>query len=147
MGGASKFNWCFIGAGKLANIVAKAILPAGRHGIAAVYTRSLQKCRDFADRYGGVACGSAEDAICAPDVDGVYIATPHNSHYQYARLALSLGKPVLCEKPITVTAREAEELFSLAQVLFFSCRQPGQAGAEGRERRGIQSGWRLSQRV
>lgn len=111
----SKFNWCFIGAGTLANIVAKEILPDQRHRIAAVYTRNNQKCREFAEKYGGTAYDNAEAAICAPDVDAVYIVTPHTSHYEYAKLALSLGKPVLCEKPITVTAPEAVELFALAQ--------------------------------
>ena len=108
------FNWCFIGAGTLANTVAKAILPSGRHRIAAVYTRRAQKCREFAGKYGAAAYDSAGAAIGAPDVDGVYIVTPHTSHYEYAKLALSTGRPVLCEKPITVTAREAAELFALA---------------------------------
>lgn len=109
------FNWCFIGAGTLANIVAKEILPSGRHRIAAVYTRNAQKCKDFAGKYGGTAYDSAEAAVSAPNVDGVYVVTPHTSHYQYTKLALSLGKPVLCEKPITVTAPEAAELFALAK--------------------------------
>lgn len=109
------FNWCFIGAGTLANIVAKELLPCGRHRIAAVYTRNAQKCRNFAQKYGGTAYDSAEAAISAPNVDCVYIVTPHTSHYQYTKLALSLGKPVLCEKPITVTAPEAAELFALAK--------------------------------
>lgn len=108
------FHWCFIGAGTLANTVAKEILPSGRHRIAAVYTRRPQKCREFAGKYGAAAYDSAEGAISAPDVDGVYIVTPHTSHYEYAKLALSLGKPVLCEKPITVTAPAAAELFALA---------------------------------
>ena len=115
MGVQSKFNWCFIGAGTLANTAAKEILPSGRHRIAAVYTRNGQKCRDFAGKYGGTPYDSAEAAICAPDVDGVYIVTPHTSHYQYAKLALSMGRPVLCEKPITVSAPEAAELFALAK--------------------------------
>ena len=108
------FNWCFIGAGTLANIVAKEILPSGRHRIAAVYTHHPQRCREFAGKYGAAAYDSAEAAISAPDVDGVYIVTPHTSHYEYTKLALSMGKPVLCEKPITVTAPEAAELFALA---------------------------------
>lgn len=111
----STFNWCFIGAGRLANTVAQELLPSGRHRIAAVYTRNSQKCRDFADSCGSTAYDSAEAAICAPEVDCVYIVTPHTSHYAYAKLALSLGKPVLCEKPITITAPEAAELFALAK--------------------------------
>ena len=114
MAGKAAFNWCFIGAGTLANTVAKTILPSGRHRIAAVYTRRAQKCREFAERYGAAAYDSAAAAVSAPDVDGVYIVTPHTSHYEYARLALSMGRPVLCEKPITVTAPEAAELFALA---------------------------------
>ncbi len=110
----SAFNWCFIGTGRLAAKVANEILPDRRHRIAAVYTRNHEKCRAFADKYGGTAYDNAEAAVSAPDVDGVYIVTPHTSHYEYAKLALSLGKPVLCEKPITVTAPEAAELFALA---------------------------------
>lgn len=115
MGGKSCFNWCFIGAGTLANKVARQILPSGRHKITAVYTRNPRKCRAFAEQYGGAAYDSAQAAAAAPEVDGVYIVTPHTSHYEYAKLSLSLGKPVLCEKPVTVTAPEAAELFALAE--------------------------------
>jgi len=108
------FHWCFIGTGTLANCVAKSILPSGGHTIAAAYTRRFEKCLAFSNKYGATPYRSARDAICAPGVDAVYIVTPHNSHYEYAKLALSLGKPVLCEKPFTVTAKQAEELIALA---------------------------------
>ena len=109
------FRWCFIGTGKLAGIVAKDILPSGRHQIVSVYSRRLEKAQDFARAWGGRAFADAAEAISAPDVDGVYLVTPHNSHFSYASLALSLGKPVLCEKPLTVTAAEARELDRLAR--------------------------------
>lgn len=115
MNSKSVFNWCFVGTGVLANKVSKVILLSGRHKITAVYTRDLQKGLSFTDKYGGTAYDSAEAAMSAPDVDGVYVVTPHTSHYEYTKLALSLGKPVLCEKPITVTASEAAELFALAE--------------------------------
>lgn len=115
MDNRSVFNWCLIGTGTLAKKAAKVVLPSGRHRFAAVYTRDHQKGLAFAAKYGGTAYDHPEAAVTAPDVDGVYIVTPHTSHYEYARLALSLGKPVLCEKPITVTAREAAELFALAE--------------------------------
>lgn len=111
----SRFNWCFIGAGRLADKVAKQILPSGRHRISAVYTRNHEKCQEFANQYGSTAYDSAEAAICAPDISGVYVVTPHTSHYEYAKLALSLGKSVLCEKPFTISAPEAEELFAMAR--------------------------------
>ncbi|MCH4191454.1 MAG: Gfo/Idh/MocA family oxidoreductase [Butyrivibrio sp.] len=49
------------------------------------------------------------------NVDAVYIASPHETHYEYARTALEHGKHVLCEKPMTFTRREAVELYELAQ--------------------------------
>ena len=115
MDSKSVFNWCLIGTGTLAKKAARVVLPSGRHRFSAVYTRDFQKGQAFTARYGGRAYDRPEDAITAPEVDGVYIVTPHTSHYEYAKLALSLGKPVLCEKPITVTAREAAELFALAE--------------------------------
>jgi hypothetical protein len=47
--------------------------------------------------------------------DGVYIVTPHNVHFKYAKLALELGKPVFCEKAFTVTAEETDALIALAR--------------------------------
>ena len=49
------------------------------------------------------------ECIKNPDVDGIYIATPHNSHYEYSILALENNKPVLCEKPIAINFNEAEK--------------------------------------
>lgn len=118
------FHWAFIGSGKLAHIVAKELLPSGRHKIAAAYTRRWEKCQAFAEETGAFPARTPEEAITRPEVDGVYIVTPHNSHYEYAKLALSLGKPVLCEKPVTTDARQAEELIALA-------RQKGVYFAEG----------------
>lgn len=109
------FRWCFIGAGGLAHQVAGRITASGLHRIASVYTRRMGSGIDFAIQYGGQAYRTAEEAILAPGVDAVYVCTPHNSHYSYVKLALELGKPVLCEKPITVTAKQAEELADLAR--------------------------------
>ena len=49
------------------------------------------------------------------ELDAVYIASPHETHYEYAKQAILMGKHVLCEKPITFTKLEAEELFALAK--------------------------------
>lgn len=48
------------------------------------------------------------------EVDAVYIASPHETHYEYAKTAILAGKHVLCEKPLTFTKTEAEELYALA---------------------------------
>ena len=110
-----KFRWAFIGAGTLAKKVAEEITASGRHEIASVYTRSYEKCVPFAQKYQAHPAKTAEEAISLSGVDGVYIVTPHNSHYEYAKLALTLGRPVLCEKPLTTDAVQAEELVALAQ--------------------------------
>ena len=62
-----------------------------------------------------MAYESAADAITAVGVDGVYVVTPHNAHHRFTKLALELGKPVLCEKAFTVTSEETEELIALAK--------------------------------
>ena len=111
---AEPFKWCFIGAGKLAHTIATEILPSGRHEIVAVYTRDYAKALAFTKKYGGTPYAEPAAAITAEDVQGVYVVTPHNSHYQYAKLALQLGKPVLCEKAFTTDGTQAKELFSLA---------------------------------
>ena len=109
------FNWCFIGAGKLAGIVAEQILGTGRHKIVSVYTRDFEKCKVFCDKYGARAYDNALDAIKDPSVDGVYIVTTHNAHYRFAKMALEAVKPVLCEKAFTVTAEETSKLITLAR--------------------------------
>ncbi len=106
----SPFNWAFIGAGTLANKVAAEITVSGRHRISAVYTRTPDKREAFARQYGAFAARTAEEAIKHPDTEGVYIVTPNTSHAEYTLLALDLGKPVLCEKPVTTDAEKAREM-------------------------------------
>ena len=107
------FGWCFIGCGGLAGRVARQIAATGRHRIVSVYARDEGHRAAFAGAWGARAADSAEQAVAAPGVDGVYIVTPHPSHCGYARLAVEMGKPVLCEKPFAVSAGEARALFRL----------------------------------
>lgn len=109
------FGWCFLGTGTLANNVAKEILPTGRHRIVTTYSRNPEKNRAFAAACGAVPCASVDEAVLNSAVDAVYVVTPHPSHFNLVKQALSLGKPVLCEKPLTITAAEAKELFDLAE--------------------------------
>lgn len=109
------FRWCFIGAGHLAEKVAEEITKGEGHRIATVYTRRWEACTAFAARYGAAPCKTPEEAISAPEVDGVYIVTPHSSHAQYATLALELNKPVLLEKPFTLDVESTRALIDLAR--------------------------------
>ena len=110
-----KFRWCFISTGTLAKNVAKQLLESGRHQIVSCYTRNFEKAKDFAGKYGAAAYETAEEAITAEGVEGVYVVTPHNAHFRFVKQALELGKPVLCEKAFTVTAQETDELIALAR--------------------------------
>ena len=109
------FRWAFIGTGRLAGEVAKEITASGRHRITSVYTRRPERCAEFAAAYGAYAAASAEEAVSRPDVDGVYIVTPHTSHAEYSLLSMRLGRPVLCEKPVTTDARQAAEMIRLSE--------------------------------
>ena len=60
------------------------------------------------------AYGSYEELVADPQVDVVYIASPHALHLEHARLAFEAGKHVLCEKPLTLSVAEAEEMIALA---------------------------------
>ena len=107
------FRWCFIGTGTLARQVAEEIRASGRHCVASVYSRRFDAAVGFARQFGGKAYGDAASAMA--DADAVYVVTPHPSHYPYVKQAIGLGKPVLCEKPLTVRGSETRELFALAR--------------------------------
>lgn len=82
----------------------------------AVASRTYDKAKTFADEWGfEKAYGSYEEMLEDPEVELVYIATPHSHHYQYARMCLEHGKHVLVEKAFTVNAAQAEELIRLSE--------------------------------
>lgn len=79
-----------------------------------VYNPHINSARAFADAFGlNTACDDYDRFLEA--VDAVYIASPHETHYEYARRALNAGRHVLCEKPMVLCANEARELFELAE--------------------------------
>ena len=69
----AKFRWCFIGAGDLAKTVANQLNKSGRHEVVSVYTRNYEKGQAFAEKHAAKAYPTAEEAITAQGVDGVYI--------------------------------------------------------------------------
>lgn len=80
---------------------------------------SEQKAADFCARVkapsGVKVYASYADLVVDSEVDIIYVATPHSHHFQNAMLALEAGKPVLCEKPLTVTSSQAKQLVKTAQ--------------------------------
>lgn len=104
-----------IGAGWIAHKMAQALAPRVGAEVYAIASRSLQRAQAFADEYGiPQAYGSYEQLVADPQVDLVYIATPHSHHYPHTRLALEHGRHVLVEKAFTANARQAQELIQMA---------------------------------
>ena len=82
----------------------------------AVAARDLDRAQAFAEKYGFAhARGSYQEVYDDPEVDLVYIGSPHSHHYQQAKDAILAGKHVLCEKPLAPNAALAKELFRLAK--------------------------------
>ena len=108
------FRWAYIGSGGIARSTAMNI-KKGNHKIVSVYSRTCSKAKKFADKYGAIAYEDFESAINRDDVDGVYIATPHTSHVEYAVKAMQMGKPVLCEKPVGVSLKDVDILINTAK--------------------------------
>jgi predicted dehydrogenase len=110
-------GWGILSTGHIASVLAKdlALLPDEAR-LVAVGSRSTDKAAAFAAEYGFERShGSYEELAADPDVDVVYIASPHNDHYPSAKLCLEAGKSVLVEKPLSVRPELSEDLVALAR--------------------------------
>lgn len=119
------YNIGIIGCGGIACKMAATL--GGMKGVKryAVASRTLEKAQAFADKWEfAKAYGSYEELASDPEVDLIYIATPHAMHYDNARMCIEKGKPVLCEKAFTANARQAAELLKLAEEKRYSLPKP-----------------------
>jgi predicted dehydrogenase len=80
-----------------------------------VGSRNQDSADAFAREFGGTAYGSYEELVQAPDIDLVYVGTPHPMHFENVSAALQAGKGVLCEKAFTMNRGQAEQLVQLAR--------------------------------
>ena len=110
----SNFNWGILGPGGIAKAFAEDLKRLDGHSISAVGSRTLGNAQSFAHTYGGTAYGSYEELVADPSVNAIYVATPHPAHKDNVILALNAGKPVLCEKPFSVNAVEAQQMVDAA---------------------------------
>lgn len=105
-----------IGAGAIANKVISGVSALEAVQCYAVASRDLDRAKAFAEAYGfQKAYGSYEELVCDPEVELVYIATPHSHHYEHMMLCLNHGKSVLCEKAFTMNAGQARSVKQLAE--------------------------------
>ena len=118
-----RIGWGLIGAGGISDQLARALSHVPEARLVAVGSRDVAKAQAFIAQprqhetiHDPVrAHGSYRALVDDPDVDVVYIGTPHPDHIASMRLALAAGKAVLCEKPFTLNRREAQVAVDLAR--------------------------------
>jgi dihydrodiol dehydrogenase / D-xylose 1-dehydrogenase (NADP) len=111
-----KIRWGIMGTGTIANSFVQGLGALEDAELYAVASRSMEKAEEFGGRHGAVKCyGSYEDLVKDKEVDVIYIATPNTSHKNDIVLCLNNDKSVLCEKPLTINAKEAKEVIELAR--------------------------------
>jgi predicted dehydrogenase len=111
-----KFRWGILGTGAIARQFVKGLRSLPEAEVFAVGSRSEASAAEFADQRNIPRRRASYEALASdPDVDVVYIATPHPFHAENAELCLQSGKAVLCEKPFCVNAAEAERVIELAR--------------------------------
>lgn len=109
-------NWGILGTGKIAAKFAEDLKTVTHAKLMAVGSRSQKSATDFAERFDiDRSYPSYPDLTQDPDVDIIYISTPHNHHKENSILCLENGKAVLCEKPIGVNTHELKEMMDLAK--------------------------------
>jgi predicted dehydrogenase len=111
----STLRWGIISTGGIARTFTRDLQLDG-HEVTAVGSRSQDSADAFAREFGLRAAYPSYEALVAdPEVDIVYVATPHTFHHANATLALQAGKHVLVEKPFTINAAQAADLVELAR--------------------------------
>ena len=110
-----RLRWAVLGAGVIANEMAQALRVMGRT-LDAVGSRTYEKAAAFAQKYGvKKVYADYHQMFTDPDIDAIYLTTPHNTHMAYLERALSQGKHVLCEKSITLNSAELDRAMKLAE--------------------------------
>ena len=109
-------RWGILGTGAIAHKFAAGLREVPDARLQAVGSRTLDSARQFGAEHGVTRCHGSYAALANDrEVDVIYVATPHVFHAAQTRLCLEAGKPVLCEKPFTLNAREAIDVITLAR--------------------------------
>ncbi len=111
-----KFKWGIIAPGRIAHTFAEGIKTLPDAEVYAIASSSQERADTFAKKFKVTKAYNSYEALVAdPIVDAVYISSLHHQHFSHSMLALEAGKPVLCEKPFTVNAKETEKIFNTAK--------------------------------
>lgn len=111
-----KYNWGIIGPGKIARKFTKGLQQLGNANLYSVVSRSKERADDFAGEYGyEKTYDDYSEFASDPDLDIVYVATPHSHHHEHSILCLNSGKAVLCEKAFAFNSIQVEEIINAAK--------------------------------
>ena len=109
------YNWGILAPGHIARKFALELQEVNNARIFAVGSNSIDRASDFAAEFGAVNYYDNYEALAAdPEVDIIYIASPHSYHLEHAKLCLNHRKAVLCEKALSINLKEVEEMFACA---------------------------------
>jgi predicted dehydrogenase len=111
-----KIRWGILGTGKIARAFCQGLKFVPDAELVAVGSRSESSAKKFAEEFDVPHLHAAYSLLAQdPDVDIIYVATPHAVHAENMRLCLEAGKAVLCEKPFTINASQAKSVIDLAR--------------------------------
>lgn len=113
-------NWAIFGTGRIANRFVDSFKYLDKslselNKVYAVASRKLETAKSFAEKYSIENFDIYANIVKDPNINIVYIASPHNIHYQDIKLCLEYGKHVLCEKPISTSLKDLKELIKIAK--------------------------------
>ena len=111
-----KIKWGILSTGHISNkfAIALALLPEAE--LVAVASRNLETAKQFAEKHNvPKAYANYEELANDPEIDVVYIGTPHTFHLENSVMCMRMGKAVLCEKALTINAAEAKEMVRVAR--------------------------------
>lgn len=112
----STLHWGILAPGRISHKFAHDLKLVAGAKLHAVASRSIERARAFANEYGAAhAYGSYEELLDCPDLDVVYIASPHVGHYEHTMMCLEKGIAVLCEKPFAMNAAQVQRMVDCAR--------------------------------
>jgi predicted dehydrogenase len=109
-------KWCILGTGRISRIFAEGLKVVENSELYAVGSRTRESAESFASEFNvKKAYSNYEEAANDPDVNVIYIGTPHNHHCENTLMCLDKGKNVLCEKPLSINGNEVRKMIEKAK--------------------------------
>ena len=110
------YRWGVLGAGRIAAKFCEALCFVESSEVYAVASRDMENAKAYAEKYKATRCYSTyEELMDDKEVDIIYIATPHPFHFEHTMNCLRHNKPVLCEKPMSLSYRHTAEMLAFAE--------------------------------